>query len=292
MPFSDVTNADEDLWSEDDEDASEEAPGEMDTMLSAPHFVEDEHQDVVHCLAPGQNNTPLSIFLDKDAEELAFVDIFCGQYRPANSERMVNVHYTDVVKSELRRSDRRAAGNVDNIFYKTKKVQMKHLIDKVQLAMRKCQTHGINLTAGTFKDKNNIQEFVHKDHGYKFMKSLRGSPPYFEQVSKELMCIIRTLGPATFFCSFSAAETRWLHLLKILAKIVDDKDVTDEDVQNMTWHERARLIRCDPVTCARHFDYSVQCLLNLLKSDLSPLGELHDYFLRVEFQHRGRYVIP
>ena len=273
MTFSDVTHADEDLWSEDDEDASEEAPGGMDTMLSAPHFVEDEHQDVVHCLAPGQNNKPLSIFLDKDAEELAFVDIFCGQYRPANCERMVNMHYTDVVKSELRRLDRRAAGNVDNIFYETKKVQMKHLIDKVQLALRKCQTHGINLTAATFKDKSNIQEFVHKDQGYTFMKSLRGSPPYFEQVSKELMCIIRTLGPATFsvhslllrqdgsICSISLPKqlmTRTSHMK--MFKI---------------WH-----------------DYSLRCLLNLLKSDLSPLGELHDYFLRVEFKHRGRYLTP
>ena len=55
----------------------------------------------------------------------------------------------------------------------------------------------------------------------------------------------------------------------------------------MSWPEKARLIKSDPVTCARHFEYSVQCLLKFLKSQLQPIGDLIDYFLRVEFQHRG-----
>ena len=164
---------------------------------------------------------------------------------------------------------------------------MKHLLDKTQLAMRKCKSHGVSLTAGTFKNQETMKDFIHQDIGYKFMKTLRGSPPYFEQVSKELMSMIRMLGPATFFCSFSAAETRWIHLLKILAKVVDGEECTDEDTQNMSWPEKARLIKSDPVTCARHFDYSVQCLLKFLKSQLQPIGDLIDYFLRVEFQHRG-----
>lgn len=73
--------------------------------------------------------------------------------------------------------------------------------------MRKCQSSSVKLTAGILKDKESVDDFIHIDVGYKFMKNLRGSPPYFEQVTKELMCMIRTLGPATFFVSFSAAET-------------------------------------------------------------------------------------
>ena len=256
-------------------------------MLSTPDFVEDEERGAVHCIAPGQNNSPLSVFIDKDIEELAFIDIFCGQSREQDQPRKVSVHYTDIVKSELRRSDRRSAGNVDNIFFKTQKVQMKHLLDKTQLAMRKCKSHGVSLTAGTFKNQETMKDFIHQDIGYEFMKSLWGSPPYFEHISKELMSMIRALGPATFFCSFSAAETRWIHLLKILAKIVDGKECADEVIDNMSWPQKCRLIKSDPVTCARHFDYSVQCLLKLLKSPLQPIGDLVDYFLHVEFQHRG-----
>ena len=119
------------------DDDCEEATGIFDTMLTAPDFVEDEERDAVHCIAPGQNNTPLSVFIDKDSEELAFIDIFCGQSREPDQPRKAPVHYTDIVKSELRRSDRRAARNVDNIFFKTKKVQMKHLLDKTQMMIFK-----------------------------------------------------------------------------------------------------------------------------------------------------------
>ena len=85
---------------------------------------------------------------------------------------------------------------------------MKHLCDKIQLAMRKCRTHGTIFNALMLKDKDTMQYFIQKDIGYKFMKTLCSSPPYFKKASKDLMCLIRFLGPATFFCSFLAAETK------------------------------------------------------------------------------------
>ena len=51
--------------------------------------------------------------------------MFIGQKRPENEERLVKIHYSDICKSELRRSDRRAAMSVENILFKTKKLQMK-----------------------------------------------------------------------------------------------------------------------------------------------------------------------
>ena len=257
-------------------------------MLTSPNFVEDAESDAVYSLAPGQNNTPLSIFQDKDSEELAFINIFCGERRMPNTSRHVPVYYSELVRSEMRRSDRRAASCIDNIFFKTKKIQMKHLLDKVNVAMRKCKTQGVNLTAATFKDMKNIEDFVHRDVGYKFIKSVRGSPPYIEALSKDLMCMIRILGPATFFCSFSAAETQWLHLLKILSILVDCKDLTNEEASQLTWSDISRLLQADPITAARHFDYQVQCLFKMLKASNGPLGHIEDFFYRVEFQHRGR----
>ena len=52
------------------------------------------------------------------------------------------------------------------------------------------------------------------------MKIIGGSPPYFQSLSNDLLAIIRQLGPATLFVSFSAADTRWNHLLMILDKII------------------------------------------------------------------------
>lgn len=44
----------------------------------------------------------------------------------------------------------------------------------------------------------------------------------------------------------------------------------------------------DPVTCARNFEYMFQLLIrDVLKSSVMPIGEIADYFYRIEFQQRG-----
>ena len=35
-----------------------------------------------------------------------------------------------------------------------------------------------------------------------------------------------TLGKTTWFCSFLAAQTQWIHLIKILGRLIDNKDYT------------------------------------------------------------------
>ena len=71
-----------------------------------------------------------------------------------------------------------------------------------------------------------------------FFKELRGSPPYWEKAQKDLFAMIRVLGPATLFITVSAAETRWIHLLKILSKIVDKVELTDEQCHQLSWSDK------------------------------------------------------
>jgi len=123
--LSDVNNIGDDAetgqyiddWIEDD---AEIPAGVTDTMLTATNFLEDSEREQIYGIAPGEGITPLSIFRGKYSEELAYPGIFIGQKRPENKERLVNVHYSDIFKSELRRSDQRAAMCVENIFFKTK----------------------------------------------------------------------------------------------------------------------------------------------------------------------------
>ena len=281
-----MTENDDEEWSENEDD-QENNNGVLDTMLTSPDFLEDEERELQYILAPGQGRTPVSVFKDKYSEELAYPNIYCGQSRPDNKLRKVPVYYSEICKSELRHHDRRAAQDPDNLFFKTKKLPMKMMLDKVQIAMRKCKCKDLSLKAGSLKDPVVVSDIVFKDIGYKFLNTVRGSPPYFQAVAKDLFAMIRQLGPATFFTSFSAAETRWKHLLKILGKVVDGVDYSDENVDNLTWAEKCRLIQSDPATCARHFDRQVQLLFRFLKDDVEPLGPLVDYFYRVEFQQRG-----
>ena len=79
-------------------------------------------------VAPGEGNRPMSIFRDTYSEELAYPGIFLAQKRPDNRSRFTKVHYSEICRSELRMSDRRAAMCVENIFFKTKKIQTKVLL--------------------------------------------------------------------------------------------------------------------------------------------------------------------
>ena len=78
------------------------------------------------------------------------------------------VTYSEIVRSELRNSNRRAASCVENIFFKTKKLQMKQLIDQTQIVMRICKTKEKYLTAKNVKG-DGAKEIIHTDKAYKFM---------------------------------------------------------------------------------------------------------------------------
>jgi len=111
-----LSNDDND-WSEDE---AEIPAGVTDTMLTTANFVENDEPQHVLNLAPAEGIFH-SIFHDKYSEELAYPGIFLGQKRPDNKDRITPVQYSEICKSELRRSDRRAAMCVENIFFKTKK---------------------------------------------------------------------------------------------------------------------------------------------------------------------------
>ena len=263
-----TSNIPDDQWSEDE---AEIPAGTTDSMLTTSDFVSDNEKQEIYNFAPGAGNKPLSVFRDQFSEEMAYPGIFLGQKRPDDKERLRNVHYSEICKSELRRSDRRAAMCVENIFFKAKKLQMKFLIGQSQIALRKNKMGNRTLTAGVLKTTEGLQSLINHDDGFRFLKTLRGSPPYFEKAKKDLFAMIRQLGPASLFCSFSSAETKWNHLLRIIGKLIDHKDYSDEELNNLTWEEKCRLIQSDPVTCAR----------------LAPLGKIKDWFYRVEYQQRG-----
>ena len=95
-----------DEWSEDE---TEIPAGVTDTMLTPPDYVNNSERQQIYNIAPGEGNTPLSVFRD--------------QYSEDDKQRLKSVYYSEICKSELRRSDRRAAMCVENIFFKAKKLQ-------------------------------------------------------------------------------------------------------------------------------------------------------------------------
>ena len=277
-------NDKEDDWEETQE--TNLPPGVLDTLLQ-PQDLTDEARRI-YSFAPAEGNTPVSVFMDKNSEELSFPTLFCGNARPENSQRTVNVTYGDICKSELRCSDRRMAGHIPNIFFKYKKLQTKHILDKANICIRKTKRNQ-DLTAAYLKTSGNVEKLCRLNEGFRIFKDLRGSPPYWEQTKKDLFAMIRRLGIPTWFMSFSSAETRWYHLLQILHKCVHGTRITEEQVAELTWFQKSELIKSDPVTCARHFDHQVKKFLNTVLQGhyVDPVGPIEDFFYKVEFQMRG-----
>ncbi len=207
-----------DIWSE----VEERPVGVMDTLLVEPDVTQD--YDHILSFAPGEGNKPLGLFVDNNSEYLSFPTIFCGEKRCDNQQRRVPVQYSTICKWELHSQDRRVAESVPNIFYKLKKLQIKRIQDSAGISVRKCKTKGKKYTAQDFKTEEHVNKIIHLDEGYRVLRNLRGSPPYFEKCKKDLFAMIRQLGNPTWFCSFSAAETRWPHLLKILGRLVEKKN--------------------------------------------------------------------
>lgn len=100
--------------------------------------------------------------------------------------------------------------------------------------------------------------------------------------------MINQLGLPTWFCSFSAAETKWAPLLKTLGELIENVSYTADEILNMIWKHKSKLIKADPVTCARYFDYRFSKFFSdVLCNEIHPVGQIQDFFYRIEFHQRG-----
>lgn len=269
--FSEEENIVE-TWAEET-NIEDRATGNTDTMLQSVDFREFNQ---ILSVAPGENNIPLSIVQDKYSEFLAFPAIYCGQARPDNSLRLVPLHYSTICKWELRNIDRRCATCIPNLFYKLKKLQIKQIQDKVMLAIRKCKLNCKKYTAAQVLDS-----IVRLNEGFQVLRNLRGSPPYWEKAKKDIFAMIRQLGLPTWFCSFSAAETKWIPLLKCLGELIENVSYSDDEILNMSWEHKSKLIKADPVTCARYFDFRFsKFFTEVLGNDVEIVKRKKPYVLR------------
>ena len=85
--------------------------------------------------------------------------------------------------------------------------------------------------------------------------------------------------------TWSCAELRWDELPYIINKL-NNLNLTDEEVRNLTYQQRIKLLNDNPVLVARHFQYKVQVSFKEIVLD-GPLGKIKYYPLRIEFQERG-----
>ena len=115
--------------------------------------------------------------------------------------------------------------------------------------------------------------------------TIKGSPGYWRQRSRDLLSTVCSpiMKRPTIFMTLSAADTFWVDFMASALP-----NMSDEDIATMTKSQRNDVLAENPDLAVSHFHYRWMALWEeILNGDSKPLGEIEDYFWRVEFQARG-----
>ena len=96
--------------------------------------------------------------------------------------------------------------------------------------------------------------------------------------------MVKQCGIPTYFLTLSSADLRWDELPYIINKL-NNLNLIDEEIRNLTYQQRIKLLNDNPVLVARHFQYKMQVFFNEIVLD-GPFGKTKYYALRIEFQER------
>jgi hypothetical protein len=127
-----------------------------------------------------------------------------------------------------------------------------------------------NITVAQMLNRDYVNRLIHSDDAFTFLRCDRSSPAFWELKKKELMAMIRQLGCSTLFLTLSAAETKWAELIVILTHVLENKVITLEEAENMSYEKKFDLIRNDPVTCVRYLEHRLKCLWEILSAPGGP----------------------
>ncbi len=237
-------------------------------------------------IAPGEGQRPIALFNDPDAEYLAFPSIYCGHRRLIDNSSVRKTKKrpsnADIFKWELRAHDRRVATCIPNIFFKVKCLQINTVENVVGISVRKVQGK-LQPTAGELKTPAGRDKLRNLHEGVNMFRKMRNTPPYYGSKKKCLLAMVRQGGMPALFFTQSCADTRWPELLKVLGQLIDDKVYSDEELENMDYKDRNRLVAADPVTVVRYFEN--KC--HQFQRHIMNLKGSYKHFLRREFQQRG-----
>ena len=247
-------------------------------------------KDNIFSIAPGEGQKPIAILTDKHFEEMCNPTKYpCGNFGfMANRKKQLTVR--KYFNQRLLDVDGRFAKDVEYLLTAQYAVESKQVTDDANIVLRQSQGRlykGQTITAGTIKDQSILLQMMQRDDAYRFLKTVRGSPAYFQQVMYDVLAMIRQLDLPTWFLTLSAADMQWPDVIQIIARQYGTV-FTDEQVAAMPFEEKSNWLRQNPVTAARHFQYQLDTFFQaFLKSKAHPIGELIDYAIRIEFQARG-----
>ena len=81
------------------------------------------------------------------------------------------------------------------------------------------------------------------------MRQIPGTSPYWQRFMHEVVAMVKQLGIPTWFMTLSCADLRWPELFQIISRI-QGKDITDEEVDALSYDEKYKMLNLNPVIVA------------------------------------------
>ena len=220
-------------------------------------------------------------------EELANPEKFPnGKGGFADTQRDTKLTLRKYVNAHLLDQDGHFAKDIVYIFGMQYAVEHKQVRDCTGITLRQTrgrQQLGKNLDVGILKNLQHIHNLFQRDRAYGFLKSIRGTPPYWQKMFYEVLAMIQTLGIPTWFLTLSAADMKWPEVIQVIARQYETIYAEDEVLQ-LSWTMKSMWLRSNPVTVVRMFQYRLDTFVNtFLKSSSKPIGEVVDYVIQIDF---------
>ncbi|KAK6165196.1 hypothetical protein SNE40_023581 [Patella caerulea] len=243
-----------------------------------------DNADSIFSISPTENKNPVKILTDKTNEAMCFPTLFPTGLNTFADNRDERITLGRYLHCRLMNVDNRFAKNTDYIFYAQYLYELSQVVSSVSIALRKTKSGGNRITADMLTNEEPLKNILKCDDGYRFLKSVRGSPSYWKTTQSDLFAMIRQLGVCQFFLSFSSAELRWYSFIEVILRQQGD----NRKASDLGWAEKQEILRSNPITIARMFDHRFHYFLkNFIMSKAEPIGKVKDYFYRIEYQMRG-----
>jgi len=224
---------------------------------------------------------------DRDFEQKAYPDLFptgSGGYNPNENNGLSLRRY---FQQRLCNVDGRFAKNVEYLFAAQYIIELKQVKEDSTLVLRQQQGNSYRnavVNAGILKEKGRLTDLIRTDQAYKFLKNVRGTPAYWQQMLYDVLALLRQRGTPTFFLTFSCADLQWQEFIQAIGKQYGH-NFTDEEVHNMSWQIKTSWLNTNPVTAARMFEHRLSVFKrDFLFSKAAPIGEITDFVFKIEFQ--------
>ena len=130
-----------------------------------------------------------------------------------------------------------------------------------------------------------IEEFIASDQAVTFMNSIKGTLANWKNILFDVLAMVKQLDVPKCFTTLSSADLKWKGLVWIINKL-HKLDLSKENIKNLTYQDRCRLLNSNSVVVAKYFQYRVEVFFKEITVD-GPFVRTKNYTIQVEFQVRG-----